>query len=165
MLYGEWLYAKHTVFYDTLPHYFCEFDVLDTEEGAFLSTRRRRELLAGTPVVSVPVLHEGPLTSLDELTALVGPSLYRSGTWRKALSEAAVAGGVDPARALTETDSSDLMEGLYLKVEEGDLTLDRYKWVRSGFTAALSDSGGHWMDRPLIANALADPGVLYAGVR
>ncbi len=28
IVYGEWLYAKHTVFYDALPHYFCEFDVL-----------------------------------------------------------------------------------------------------------------------------------------
>lgn len=164
VLYGEWLYAKHTVFYDRLPHYFCEFDVLDTSEGAFLSTRRRRELLAGTPVVSVPVLYEGSIASLDALTALVGPSLYRSEVWRKALSEAAVAGGVAPERALTETDTSDLMEGLYVKVEEGDLTVDRYKWVRSGFTSALSNSGGHWMNRPLIANALADPEVLYAGV-
>src|SRR4051794_33918056 len=25
VLYGEWLYAKHTVFYDALPHYFLEF--------------------------------------------------------------------------------------------------------------------------------------------
>lgn len=164
VLYGEWLYAKHTVFYDRLPHYFCEFDVLDTSEGAFLSTRRRRELLAGTPVVSVPVLYEGSIASLDALTALVGPSLYRSEVWHEALSEAAVAGGVAPERALTETDTSDLMEGLYVKVEEGDLTVDRYKWVRSGFTSALSNSGGHWMNRPLIANALADPEVLYAGV-
>ncbi len=30
VMYGEWLYAKHTVFYDALPHYFFEFDVLDT---------------------------------------------------------------------------------------------------------------------------------------
>ena len=164
LLYGEWLYAKHTVFYDRLPHYFCEFDVLDTSEGAFLSTRRRRELLAGTPVVSVPVLYEGSIASLDALTALVGPSLYRSEVWRETLSEAAVAGGVAPERALTETDTSDLMEGLYVKVEEGDLTVDRYKWVRSGFTSALSNSGGHWMNRPLIANALADPEVPYAGV-
>ena len=29
VIYGEWLYAKHTVFYDALPHYFCEFDVYD----------------------------------------------------------------------------------------------------------------------------------------
>src|SRR5688572_16479224 len=57
VLYGEWLYAKHTVFYDALPHYFMEFDVLDREQGVFLSTERRRELLAGVPVCPVPVLH------------------------------------------------------------------------------------------------------------
>src|SRR5205807_2014548 len=27
ILYGEWLYAKHTVFYTDLPHYFLEFDI------------------------------------------------------------------------------------------------------------------------------------------
>ena len=56
VVYGEWLSAKHTVFYDALPHYFLEFDVLDTETGQFLSTPRRRELLAGLAVVSVPVI-------------------------------------------------------------------------------------------------------------
>jgi ATP-dependent RNA circularization protein (DNA/RNA ligase family) len=42
ILYGEWLYAKHTVFYDSLPHYFLEFDVLDVEQQQFLSTQRRK---------------------------------------------------------------------------------------------------------------------------
>src|SRR5262245_1610883 len=37
-LYGEWLYAKHTIFYDRLPHYFLEFDVLDLQRDVFLST-------------------------------------------------------------------------------------------------------------------------------
>jgi hypothetical protein len=37
-MYGEWVYAKHTVFYDKLPHYFLEFDILETKTGAFLST-------------------------------------------------------------------------------------------------------------------------------
>jgi hypothetical protein len=54
-LYGEWLYAKHTIFYDLLPHYFLEFDVRDPD-GTFWSTARRRELLDGTPVRSVPVI-------------------------------------------------------------------------------------------------------------
>src|SRR5436853_7092163 len=35
-LFGEWLYAKHTIFYDRLPHYFLEFDILDTEADTFL---------------------------------------------------------------------------------------------------------------------------------
>ena len=34
VMYGEWLYAKHTCFYDQLPHYFMEFDVLDRERDA-----------------------------------------------------------------------------------------------------------------------------------
>lgn len=165
VLYGEWLYAKHTVFYDALPHHFLEFDVLDTRDGTFLSTPRRRELLEGIPVVPVPVLHSGPLERLEDLTSLVGPSAYRTPAWREALAESAEAVGADPRRALAETDDSDLMEGLYVKVEEGGRTVDRLKWVRPGFTNALLDSGTHWFDRPLIANRTAAPEVSRAGVR
>ena len=39
VLYGEWLYAKHTIYYDALPHYFLEFDVLDKAQGRFLPHR------------------------------------------------------------------------------------------------------------------------------
>jgi hypothetical protein len=164
VLYGEWLYAKHTVFYDALPHYFCEFDVLDQADGSFLSTERRRELLAGTPVVSVPVLHEGPLHEVSDLTAFVGPSTCRTPAWRAAMRAAAQAGGADPDRVAEESDTSEEMEGLYIKVEEDGKTVDRYKWVRPSFLTAILDSGTHWQDRPIIANGLADPGVLYAGV-
>src|SRR5438067_13555828 len=80
ILYGEWLYAKHTVFYDRLPHYFLEFDVLDTETGAFLATDERRALLGGKPVASVPVLHTGRCRDLAEVASLLGPALYKSPT-------------------------------------------------------------------------------------
>ena len=56
VVYGEWVYAKHTVFYDALPHYFLEFDVFDRETETFLSTERRHEMFEDSPVVSVPVL-------------------------------------------------------------------------------------------------------------
>ena len=29
VMYGEWMYAKHSIYYDALPHYFMEFDILD----------------------------------------------------------------------------------------------------------------------------------------
>jgi hypothetical protein len=164
VLYGEWLYAKHTVFYDALPHYFCEFDVLDRTTDVFLSTAARRELLDGVPVCSVPVLHTGPVPSLAALTALVGPSTCRTPRWRTALVEAATAGGADPDRALAETDDSEDMEGLYVKVEEGERTVGRYKWVRSSFLTAVLDSGTHWQDRPIVANQLARPEVMYGAV-
>jgi RNA ligase len=164
VLYGEWCYAKHTVFYDALPHYFCEFDVLDQRTGVFLSTPRRAELLAGTPVVSVPVLRVGKFAALEELTGLIGPSTARTGRWRQALTEAATEAGVDPGQAAAETDLAEEMEGLYLKVEADGAVTARYKWVRAGFLQALLDSGSHWADRPIIANRLADPGVLYGSL-
>src|SRR3954470_6722287 len=67
ILYGEWLYAKHTVFYDALPHHFCEFDVYDRRSGVYLSTPRRRELLDGLGVASVPVLATAAFADLPAL--------------------------------------------------------------------------------------------------
>jgi hypothetical protein len=163
VMYGEWLYAKHTCFYDALPHYFMEFDLLDRETGEFLSTRRRRELLEGLPVVSVAVLWEGDAESLKALQARVGPSLFKTDRWREALAEQAALSGVPPEQAARETDPSDLMEGLYLKVEEEGRVVNRLKYVRASFLNAILDSGGHWLDRPIIPNQLA-PGVdLWAG--
>jgi hypothetical protein len=165
VLYGEWLYAKHTVFYDALPHYFCEFDILDRTDGTFLSTPARRELLAGVPVTSVPVLFEGTAPArLEQLTALVGPSTARTRHWRQSLAKAAREAGLDPERVAAETDASDHMEGLYLKIEEGGSTVGRLKWVRAGFLTAVLDSGSHWQSRPVLPNRLADPAVMYGGL-
>ncbi len=152
VMYGEWLYAKHTVFYDALPHHFCEFDVYDRADERFLSTDRRRELLEGLPVSSVPVLYTGRIGKLAELTAFVGPSTCRTPGWRDALREAAVAGGADPDQVVKETDMSEDMEGLYLKLESDGTVLGRYKWVRPSFHTAILDSGSHWQDRPIVAN-------------
>ncbi|MBV1850809.1 RNA ligase family protein [Catellatospora tritici] len=162
--YGEWLYAKHTVFYDALPHYFCEFDVLDTATARFLDTGARRDLLAGVPIMSAPVLAEQVFDSAKQIAALVGASTCRTPGWRDALARAAADAGVDPATAAAESDTSDLMEGLYLKVEQGGQVAGRYKWVRPSFATAVTDSGSHWADRPIVANRLADPEVLYAGL-
>lgn len=162
-LYGEWLYAKHTVFYDRLPHYFLEYDLLDTETGLFLSTPRRREVLSGAPLVSVPVLREGPARSLRELTDLVGPSRYKSASWRASLLSAASRAGLDPARIERETDPSDQMEGLYLKHEEDGAVVGRYKWIRATFLTAVVDSGTHWLNRPIVPNGLEEGASLFHG--
>lgn len=152
VVYGEWLYAKHTIFYDRLPHYFLEFDVLDVEVGTFLSTARRRELLAGLPVASVPVLWEGVLSDPDELVGLIGPSTGKSADWRERLEEQARSRNLDPERIRRETDPSDLMEGLYVKVEEEGVVKARYKYVRADFLTAVVDSGTHWLRRPIVPN-------------
>jgi hypothetical protein len=154
VLYGEWLYAKHTIFYDRLPHYFLEFDALDTETGDFLSTPRRRELLDGLPVSTVAVLWDDVLNDPNDLTGLVGPSLFKSPDWRARLTVEAVARNLDPERVWRETDRSDHMEGLYIKVEAEGTVRARYKYVRADFLTAVLDSGTHWLRRPILPNVV-----------
>jgi hypothetical protein len=124
LMYGEWLYARHTIFYDELPHYFLEFDILDRDTGLFLSTGLRHALLAGSPVQSVPVLARSPVPDWDKL-------LTRS-----------------------RCSSSETMEGLYIKWEADGRVLGRYKYVRQEFLQTVADSMTHWMDRPIEPNRL-----------
>jgi len=126
VLYGEWLYARHTIRYDRLPHYFLEFDVFDRDTDLFLSTQRRRQLLSSSPVVSVPVLDQGRLSRFE---SLIGRSTC---------------------------SSTEIMEGLYIKWEEDGCVRGRYKYVRDGFTQAVEQGGVHWLDRPLEPNVLRD---------
>ena len=154
VMYGEWLFAKHTVYYDALPHHFMEFDIFDQETTEFLSTPRRRALLAGSPVVSVPVLAERSFDRLASLTALVGRSNFKTSAWRERLAEAANQRDLDAERISRETDPSNDMEGLYLKVEEEGRVVARYKWVRHTFLASVVDSGTHWLARPIVPNGL-----------
>jgi ATP-dependent RNA circularization protein (DNA/RNA ligase family) len=132
LMYGEWLYARHTIYYDELPHYFLEFDILDREAGEFLSTDRRHTMLAGSPVRSVPVLGRGPVADWERL---LGPS---------------------------RCSSSEPMEGLYIKWEADGRVQGRYKYVRREFLQAVEDSEGHWMDRPIEPNRLRPGTELFA---
>ena len=156
VLYGEWLYAKHSVSYDRLPHWFCEFDVFDRIDGVFLNTPRRRALLAGSPIVSVPVLHAGSMPrDVKALRSLVRPSLAKSSQWREAFERSVQRQGLDLELAWKQTDKSMLAEGLYVKVENEHEVLGRYKWVRPDFVQTILDSGSHHSTRPVIANGLA----------
>ncbi len=162
IVYGEWLYAKHTVFYDALQHYFMEFDVLDQKTGLFLSTDRRRDLLAGLPVMPVPVLKDGAFSSLEEVTDLVRPSLYKTTEWRAALENAAEQSGSRPDFVERQTEDSDLSEGLYLKLEDEDQVIGRFKYVRADFVQAIMDGDSHWHERPILPNILAEGVDIFA---
>jgi hypothetical protein len=163
IMYGEWCYAKHTVFYNCLPHYFLEFDVYDRQEMCFLSTNERRILLrqerqGDSPIVSVPVVHIGDLRTDSEMRKLIRPSLYKTANWREMMAQVARSYDIDPEQARQETDISDLSEGLYLKIECNGKVIDRFKFVRPDFLQAILDSGSHWNTRTILPNQLA-PGV------
>ena len=163
VVYGEWLYAKHTVFYDALPHYFMEFDVLDLATDTFLDTPRRAELLRGLPLVPVKVLFSGKLDDEAQLRAMLGPSNFVTPQAPEALHAAALRLRLDPAQVLAQSDVTGLMEGLYVKVEEDGVVAERLKFVRRDFVTRVEQSEGHWQERPIVPNVLADGADLFAG--
>ncbi len=156
ILYGEWLYAKHTVFYDALPHYFLEYDVLDLEQQVFLSTEKRKHLLVDLPLISVPVLFTGEIQSYKQLIALLGKSHYQTSEYLNSFQQICLEKGLDIQRSLQQTDQSFVMEGLYIKVESANKVLERYKYERSSFLTTIQQSDGHWLNRPIIPNQLLD---------
>ncbi len=155
VMYGEWLYAKHSVFYTDLPHYFLEFDIYDKVQDEFLCTERRRQVLARAPfVVSVKVLHAGPVASLEALSGMIGPSYFIAPDALARLEALCQEKGLNFQQVLRETDQSGLMEGLYIKVEEDGCVRERYKYVRASFLQTVIGSQSHWLDRPIIPNLL-----------
>lgn len=134
VLYGEWALMTHSVFYDALPSYFLEDDLFDRSTGHFLSTQRRRVLLSPLPAdfaSPVQVLFEGAVHREAQLTDLLGPSHYKSSSWRqRCASPEAV-------------EDSDLMEGLYIKLEAQGVVQRRLKWVRPEFVQHVQGAG-HW---------------------
>lgn len=137
ILFGEWVYARHSVHYRRLPHYFFEFDIFDKDEEAFLSLDLRLSLLEGMGVETVPVLHTGPLVR-DELRQLIGPSLFESHF-------------ENPATKRTD----NLMEGLYLRTEDDDKVSGRAKFVRPEFVEKVKQST-HWQHQSMVPNLLKE---------
>jgi hypothetical protein len=113
VMYGEFMHKLHSVFYDALPHLFCEFDVWDRSRECFLSTDARERLFAGVPVLGVPVLYAGiaPKRQSD-LVAMLRPSLAKTPKWRESFERIVAREELDMARAWSHADKSDLAEGL-----------------------------------------------------
>jgi hypothetical protein len=135
VLFGEWVYARHSVHYRRLPHYFFEFDIYDKPSGVFLSLERRLAFLEGTGLRTVPVLHAGALDR-ERLTALIGPSRFDS----------------EFHNPLTKR-TDNLMEGLYLRTEAQGVVTGRAKYVRPEFAEKVRQSE-HWQHQAMTPNRL-----------
>ena len=147
IIYGEWMYAKHNIFYDTLSHYFLEFDVYDKENDVFLDTKSRKELLKKIKIIhSVPILKEGYIRNYEELISLVEESKYISSNVLENYSK------VD-SKYKDSITSSRLMEGIYIKIEEDGVVKERFKYVRRAFKQIQEDNND-FFSRPIIPNML-----------
>ena len=137
ILFGEWVYARHSIFYRSLTHYFFEFDIYDKVEEAFLDLGQRLALLEGTGIQTVPVIHTGTV-SREDLDDLIGPSQF------------------DSHFEIPLTKQTDnLMEGLYLRTEAEGVVTRRAKFVRPEFVEKIKQST-HWQHQQMVPNELAD---------
>lgn len=143
ILYGEWLYAKHSVQYRALPHYFFEFDIYDKDAGRFLDLATRLRMLEGTGLHTVPIVHRGPATR-EQLETLIQRSAFDS------VFENPATGRPDA-----------LMEGLYVRTEAAGFVTARAKYVRPEFVEKVKQSE-HWQHRALVPNGLAAGADIWA---
>jgi hypothetical protein len=161
VVYGEWLYARHAIYYNKLISYFMEFDVYDKENEVFLSTDRRnnlleplRGLLPAAPVLATTFgENKIELNTYEDLMSFVAPSAFID--LSSSLSDftdeckyVKVRFGIEHER----TDLTGMMEGLYIKVEEDGVVTGRYKCVRRDFTQMVVDSDSHWQSRIIVRN-------------
>lgn len=119
ILFGEWCYAQHSVFYDRLPDWFLGFDLYDKQVGRFLSTDRRDELFRKMSIAQVPIIARGHFTYSD-----LKPLLSKS--------------------KLTDHPA----EGLYLRFDIGDWLAQRAKLVRPEFIQSVEQHWSRSTIRP-----------------
>ncbi|KAI5197327.1 hypothetical protein E4T38_08041 [Aureobasidium subglaciale] len=108
ILYGEWLFAKHSIHYSNLPDMFLAFDLFDTETSTFLSRDALSRRLEGTGIHQVNKLE---LEDLSEAALLELVQTHQSSYY------------------------AGVIEGVYLRRQRYGKTIDRAKIVRSDFIA------------------------------
>ncbi|MCO7224074.1 RNA ligase family protein [Pleionea sp. CnH1-48] len=144
ILFGEWLYFKHSIFYDQLPDYFMEYDLYDTKDGYFLSTARRHELLKNFPFIcSVHVMGSQTRFDKEALEEMISNSSFISEQAFEQLNK----------MSQQFTEASRMMEGLYLKWENSECVLGRYKWTRQSFIDFVC-SQRHWSKNLKVVNQI-----------
>ncbi|MEK6916648.1 MAG: RNA ligase family protein [Nanoarchaeota archaeon] len=71
VVFGEWMFAKHTLEYDALPHYFIGTGVWDKEEGRPISTDRRYALFEELGIPHSPMIYSGEVSGYKHLNSFM----------------------------------------------------------------------------------------------
>lgn len=124
-IYGEWVYAQHTIGYDALPDLFIGFDIWSDSRNLFLDPDTTRHILTESGFATPAVREWGKNLTVDRLKEL-----------RDMPSELS-ASGVQS-------------EGIYLTQGNGQRTVERFKMVGPHFK-----SDDTWNKKQLVKNQLA----------
>jgi hypothetical protein len=127
VIFGEWLYSKHSVVYDRLPSYFLCFDIYCLAEQQFYAQHEVEQILHGTGIKHNPVVFRGHVGDIKELEAMIQPSQFGPGQ----------------------------MEGVYIRVDGERFNESRCKLVHRDFIQTLEDEG-RWDAQPMVLNISLD---------
>ncbi|ORX38713.1 hypothetical protein BD324DRAFT_622037 [Kockovaella imperatae] len=127
ILYGEWMVARHSIHYTSLPDHFIAFDLFDRLEGTFLSRQRLTMTLHDSGIAQVPLIAQ-----VDQVTQSQVLDILK--------------------RHSTCSDSP--IEGVYIRTEDADrhLTIRRGKVVRGDFISGNE----HWTRGILTYNVVSE---------
>jgi len=75
LIYGEWCYAVHSIYYDRLPDYFLVFDILK-DKRKWLNREERDDFCAKYELASIPFIAEGHFNITDLCDLIPGESAY-----------------------------------------------------------------------------------------
>ncbi|KAG0199430.1 hypothetical protein BGX28_007327 [Mortierella sp. GBA30] len=148
VLYGEWLYAKHSVMYTGLRSWFVPFDLFDVKTGTFVSRAMFQKAIAQTQLVPNPTIRipEDVYGDVDKMLEWTLEKLHsRSVLMRAPKQEGAAVDNDD-----VDKKEMDRIEGLYFRIDQGDRLLMRSKVVRPDFIAGDE----RWGTKEQVANQL-----------
>ena len=151
ILFGEWIYAKNRIWYDNLPDHFLAFDMWDKEEEFFLCSPLWKVFMPDS-IHCVKVLWFGRFDKAPAFSSLIGPSSYKTNKWKKKFKKV-MRTPTGKHYEESETDPSDLMEGVYIKIENDGRVVGRMKLPRRDFEKIKTDDR-KWGRRPLLLNQL-----------
>ena len=114
ILFGEWLYAKHSISYDNLPDYFLAFDLYNKKKKLFYNRDILVEKLKDTSLNFVREMYRGKIKDKNQLLKMIEEK--------------------------SNYTSDGRVEGIYLKIFEGDYVKSRCKLVRNDFLSG----NDHW---------------------
>ncbi len=130
-IFGEWVYALHSIKYDTLPGYFLLFNIRDLSNSQWVSWEEVELWAEELNLPTVPVLFKGQVSSEKEL---------------KKLTE-----------SLMNTPSlcGDIKEGVVMRVEESfddeNFSFCVAKMVRKNHV----QTSVHWKEQEIVRNKLS----------
>lgn len=123
ILFGEWLYATHSISYTHLPDYFLAFDLYDKKNKLFYNRTILENKLKNTNIHIVKEIFSGKIIDNNHLLKLIQQKSFYT---------------------------NHKIEGIYLKIFDGDFVKLRSKLVNNDFIPGNQ----HWNKSILLKNNL-----------